>query len=185
MTGRSTWELAADRLARLLEIGEDHELPQGEREVDALTGELLRRRLAGPLPFESAAATALDVVLRSSAGPASPAGGPAPPAARSMGQVLLDPNTNLALLGRIKSWGKKLADRERASTSRRCEHAIGLTVYYAAIAAALAFHGEKVTDYSFAELDRSFRMLMDKPWLPPEMSQLLARAGRICQEGQK
>ena len=170
---RSTWELGADGLARLLSIGEDHELPDDPASVDELTGEALRKRLAGPVPFGPMSTA--DVVLCCSA--ASPT-----VSARSLGEMLLDPGVDVAVLERIKSWAKRLADRERRRRGRAPEYAVALTIYYAAAAAALAFHGQKITDYSFGELAGSLDMLIGKPWMAPAASELLTEARRICQE---
>lgn len=173
MEDDSKWQLETDRLARLLSIGEDHELPDDPASVDELTAELLRKRLASPLPLAPASATEV-VLCWSSAG--------SPATARSVGEVLLDPSTDVAVLQRIKSWGKKLADRQRDRPNRSPEYAAGLTIYYAAIASALAFHDERITDYGFGQLAEALQRLIDQPWLSPAVSDLFAKAGRICQE---
>lgn len=172
MTDRSTWQLDADQLARLLGIGEDHELPDDEAAVDELTAELLRRRFAGAIPFDPTSATTLNVVL----------GRTSTSLAETVGEALLDPQTDMAVLLQIKSWGKQLANRERGRPNRAPEYTVGLTVYYAAIAGALVFHDEKITEYSFSDLAASLEKLVGKRWLAPVLGDLFARAVRVCKE---
>jgi len=95
---------------------------------------------------------------------------------RTLGEVLLDPGVELATLGVLKDYGKALARRREEGA--RCAAATAL--YYAAIAAALVAHGERITQHSYEKLEGAFARLAAKPWMAPSVKTLFDRAGLIC-----
>jgi len=82
----------------------------------------------------------------------------------------------LAVVRAIRRYAK-----ERAA--RRCseaEHAAMTTIYFAAIANALAFHDVKVTTYSYESLRSSFAKLQAKHWMPEDLADLFDKATQRC-----
>jgi len=93
-------------------------------------------------------------------------------------ELLLSPRTNLDVIRALEDYGKELA---RRGASER-ERAAGTTIYYAAIASALAFHWNKVTQHSCGELQKASEDLEQKNWIPYELKDLLKKAKAACQE---
>ncbi|MFO7898728.1 MAG: hypothetical protein R6V58_06670 [Planctomycetota bacterium] len=155
-----------------------------------LTSDLTPRQLADLLGMarEAAApdspADALEALLGApiSADPASPAAPPAvlgracdelrPHAGRRIGDVLTGGDADLAALTTLKDYGKALVGLAELEAHR----AAATALYYAAIAAALVLHGERISRYDLGELCEGFAALEAKPWLPPELADLLAAA---------
>ena len=81
------------------------------------------------------------------------------------------------MIRKIKDHAKKVASPKGSDV----DHAVGTTIYYAAIASALAFHGQKITTHSFLKLDRSFAALAHKTWITPELAGLFSEACKRCQ----
>lgn len=173
MKKESTTGLQLEQLGRLMRIGDDREPPKDEAERDELTAELLRERLMGTLPLPSTIVDALPLVLKPVCPALAPMGG------RQLGEVLLDPQTDLAVIKEIKDYGRRLADREEYRPNRGPEYAAAVAIYYGAIAAALVFHDEKITSFSFEKLTEALAEVAGKPWMTSELKDLLKRAGNI------
>jgi hypothetical protein len=92
--------------------------------------------------------------------------------------ALMGSATPIGDLVALKDHGKRLA------AQRGCQdhYAVGVAICFTAIASAIVHRREKLSTYSPASLARSFRMLMDKDWVTPELRELLAEATRICRE---
>ena len=162
MNEDSTGESELRQLARLMRSSEDEELPRDEIDQELLTAELLGERLAGTLPLGSIAA-ALPLILQG----------------RGLGEVLLDPTTDLIVMREIKDYARRLADREVHRLNHGPEYAVAVCVHYAAVAAALAFHDKKITSFSFKKLAAALEELAGKPWMTAELRDLLRRAATI------
>ena len=167
-----TSRLKVGQLAELLKLGGDHQLPDDPAAQDQLTAELLRERLADPLPLDTTVLAGLPAM----------AGGirPAPGQGRTLGEALLDPATSLETIRRVKNYAKDLGRREQNRPGRGPEHAAALAVYYAAIAGALVFRDERITSHSREALIDSFGSLIDKPWMVPELAELFEKARGAC-----
>jgi len=159
-----------DRLADLLHIGLEADL-QGPLHPDEQKESLLRARLAGTLPLEKEALDVLPIVV----GQLLPLGG------GSLGRALLDADTPLEVLQKIKDHGKRLA----LAGKSEAEHAAATTVYFAAIASAILFHGHRITTYSYGALAEHFGRLIDKRWMDPKLARHLAKARRKCKRKAK
>lgn len=155
-------------LAGLLGIGATG---NSAAEADQAAAELLRARLDGTLPLDSAVIDALPALPERFDTQLAPLGG------RPLGQVLADRATDLKTIGVIKEYGKKLAARRDSAA----DHAAGIVIYYAAIASALLFHGKKITQHSIASLAHSFDLLVAKPWIPPDLLARFAEAKSLCE----
>ncbi|MBL7218973.1 MAG: hypothetical protein ISS69_02575 [Phycisphaerae bacterium] len=112
-------------------------------------------------------------------GPSLPgdAGAPHPDIqGRAIGDLLLHPDTDLAELTSLKQYAKDLSKQDGPELSRE----VAITVYYAAIAAALVHHDSKIANFSYGELDAAFTRLIEADWVAWDIADLLARARKIC-----
>ena len=167
----STFAPKPEQLASLLGIGIRGEAEEGEARDAPSIREWLRDGLASRWPLDTADAESLPATL----------GKPCPEltalAGRSLGEVLLDSQTDLRVLKTIKEYGKTLSARASKGPSRPG----AVAIYYAAIAGAVLFHHEKITEHSYRSLARSLQMLIEKPWMAPELVGLFVEARKACQ----
>jgi hypothetical protein len=82
------------------------------------------------------------------------------------------------MLGAIKAYGKKLS----FTVVHETESSIGVTMYHAAIAAALLGHDERISSSSFEELADAFDLLGGKSWMLAELVDLFTKACGVCRE---
>jgi hypothetical protein len=75
---------------------------------------------------------------------------------------------------------RRNAKEKAARTDDEAEHAAMTTIYFAAIANWLVFHGRRITSYSYESLEPSFGELRGKPWMPTELAGLFERAQQAC-----
>ncbi|MCK4623935.1 MAG: hypothetical protein KAV00_01395 [Phycisphaerae bacterium] len=162
----TTFGFSPKRMAKLLGIGVEDDGQSNEAVTEA-KAELLRARFAGPLPLETAVVDVLPTLMGKLCQELLPLGG------RPLGEVLLDEETGLDVLEKIKAYGKKLARQDEP------ERSVGITVYYTAIASALLFHDKKITGHSYRYLRDSFDAI-DKDWMPGNLARHITKAQRIC-----
>ena len=168
----STFGATVKGLHGLLGVGVGKDVPQDAASVDKAAGELLQARLAGTLPLDTAVVDALPAILGKLQGELLPLAG------KSLGEVLLDANTELNAIKSIKDYGKKLAARRDSEA----DHSAATAIYFAAIASALLFHGERITSYSYEHLRESFNELRESTWIPSELYRHLSKACRMCEK---
>jgi len=166
---KSTFGLRPERLATLLDAGSGDDGNSSQQPAHQAAAKLMRQRLAGPLRIEDCVDSLLNLLNR-------PCPEMLPVAGKSLGDVLLDPATPLAILETLKQYGKNLSARWDEGP----EHVVAVTVYYAAIAAALGSHGSKITTRSYRELADSLQTLMDDRWITPELAGLFDTACTLC-----
>ena len=154
-------------LAELLGMGVG-----ADENTEESVAELLRATFAAPLPFEAATEHDPPLSMGELFRDLMPMGGP------SLCEVLLDGNTELAVIEKIKKHGKKLARRAEPLKS------VGVAIYYAAIASALLFYGKRITSYSYAYLGDSFADV-DSDWMSPGLASHISRALQVCRERAK
>jgi hypothetical protein len=158
------------KMARLLAFGTATGPAEDSRHPDEVTQELLRDRLAERnrlrkavaqefLRYLVGVADSLPVIL-----------------GRPLGEVLLDPETEVGVLDKIKDYGKGLPLGRKNGP----EHAASIAIYYASIAGALVFHDRKITGHSYDSLEKSFAVLIEKQWLPPDLARLFSKARKLC-----
>lgn len=95
---------------------------------------------------------------------------------RSLGDVLLDPPSDLDLLRAIKNCSKRLSHE----LDSEVEAALATTIYFAALASALVFHNRKITQHTYGKLDESFTELVGKTWMARQLIELFSRAREVC-----
>lgn len=167
---RTSFGLSPKKVARILRIGSDCRETEPASDWERNTAELLRDNLAEsfpsarpfglPVPWLSVL-PCLPVVLLPR---------------ETIGDLLQEPKTPTSLLKRLKQHGKDLF----SNAEREPERDVGLTIYYAAIANALVFHGVLITRFDYAGLRRSFATLADKEWMFPELRVLFGKARSCC-----
>ena len=169
MAMKSTFGLCPERLATLLDAGSGDDGNCGQQPAPQAAAQLMRQRLAGPLRIDGCVDSLSSLLER-------PCPEMLPVADRPLGEVLLDPGTPLEILETLKQYGKNLSARWEEGP----EHVVAVTIYYAAIAAALGSHASKITARSYRELADSLQILMDDRWITPELAGLFDTADTLC-----
>ena len=168
----STFGSRTDRLARLLAVASQSG-GQLEQPLDVPAWRrFLQERLSSPLALKS------DVVDSVTALLGRPCRELLPLAKRPLGEIVTDAGTSPGVLEVLRDYGKALALRWEEGP----EHAVATTIYYAAIAAALIFHRQKIASRPFADLEQTMGLLANTPWMTPSMVVLFSEARRSCQE---
>jgi hypothetical protein len=132
---------------------------------------LLRQRLGNALPMDQMVVDSLLDLLHEYRRNLLPLSG------RPLGELVLSPTTDIAVIQAIKDHGKQLVSRPGCRAS---EQETALAIYFATIARALVFHSQKITSHSYESPERSFGTLMGKPWISPQLAELFAKAQRVC-----
>jgi len=154
----STFELDSRQLASLLEMAQ------------CTSGDLLNELLVRIVSLDPADADSVPAVTGSPGDALDGCTG------RTVREVLLDPATGVAALAALKDYAKCIVRRARTEAER----AAGTALYYAAIAAALVSHNERVTEYSPQKLADGLAGMSGRDWLPPEIKALLDAAREKC-----
>jgi len=97
--------------------------------------------------------------------------------ARLVSELLICSDADLAALTALKNHMKRRSEGEPAGPGR----AAATAIYYAAIAAALVAHGEKITKHGYQDLARYFDVLVTEPWMTADLKTLLEKARDTCQ----
>jgi len=172
MKEETTYGMSPERIARLLAIG----LEKTDREDDLLaTGtpaEALEDMMVGALPLDPAMPDSLPGVLK------QPCEEMLASAGQTMSDFLLSPKTDLAVIKTLKDYGKELV----RFGNREAWRAAATVIYYAAIASALAFHHQKITQRSYGKLQEAYADLEQKPWIPSELKDLFRKARKVCRQ---
>jgi len=164
----STFDLNSVQLARLLTIA----ARPGRSAADRPAGELLREWLARPVSLDAAEPDSLPAVL------GRPCDELAGHAGRPVGALLLGPETGAPARGALKDYAKCLVRRAWSESER----AAATALYYGAIAGALVFDDQKMTQHSYPKLDEGLAKLVGRHWIPPDLNDLLQKARAACHE---
>jgi hypothetical protein len=165
----STFGLSPDKIGELLGIGSDSD-SNGKPGADESKAELLLDRLAQPLLPDTALSRFVPDVPEFLVSVISSCEG------IRVGDLLLNKEVDVALLGRIKNDNGKLSQQ----ADNRVRKDVAVALYYAAIASALVFHHRKISDFSFADLDKAFQKLQQKEWISMDLRDLYDKASVIC-----
>ncbi len=93
-------------------------------------------------------------------------------------ELVLDKRSNRTVLEKVKQYGARLS---RAAQSE-VEEQTANVIYYAAIAGSVVFLGEKITELSYTDLEKSFRTLSKVSWITQELNRHFSKAASVCQE---
>jgi hypothetical protein len=160
----SMFGLGPDQVASLLKLGMGYDPPGPDREQEK--ADLLRDQLAGRLSdADMADRDPTQNAMRAVTG-------------SSLQDLILGEKTHPAVLRVIKSQGARLSRSAQSEARRQAANVI----YYAAIASALVWHEQKISEFSVGDLTASFMTLESLPWLPPRIAQLFHRAVQVCQD---
>lgn len=171
MEKKTTYGLRLDQMAGLFAIGAGEADPAATRGDEETLRDLLAEQLSCAEPKGSLLRDTLAMMIDRTGGPTGALAG------KSLGEVLLNPPSDLGLLGTIKDCSKTLS----CTLDSKTETALAKTVYFAATAAALVHHDRKITQSPYQTLAESLTMLIEKRWMAPELVELFSRARQICQ----
>jgi hypothetical protein len=161
-----------EQLQRLFNIGRDTKTPDKKMGGKQKKAEMLRRWLSQTLPLDKSQTNMLPAVLGQLCHTMGVLAG------ETIVSLLHSPSTDISLIERIKQYGKELSSRAES----KAEHEAATALYYAAIAHALVFHGERITRFSYKKLENSFSRLVKEKWISKELSVLFKIAGKYCKE---
>lgn len=134
----TTFSLSSKKLVHLMKIAEETEPIQEKVDQQCVKAELLHDYLAQTLEVYRYAGEELPAKqsqLRNTINVLS---------SEPIGKLLQDPETEIDLIRMIKDYSSSFSKRAK---SKR-EHQVANTIYYAAIAHALLFHGRRITWYT-------------------------------------
>ena len=162
----STFGLVPDKLAKLWTIGGDQEGDGIERTDDQIRSELLHDLLADKMPVDQALSQILPDVLAQMCEEIKPFTG------NSFSQLILNPDSDLLVLRRIKDFAKEW----RKEAASDLERDVIAAIYYAAIASAFVYHGQRISSFSRDALIKTFSSLIAKKWLTGDLRTLFKKA---------
>jgi len=166
---REKIELSAEQKTELLNVG--LEAAAEDQEASEHKGDLLYDILNHPLPLDGPAVNILPAPLRGlSRRVRSIAGAP-------LIERLTCSDTSISTIEAVKEHAKRSG--KSVESEDRAE--VLLSVYYAAIASGLVFHGRKITDHSYEHLAEAFTALTEKDWMADDLTELLTKAQKHCQ----
>ena len=164
----TTFDLDKSKLSALLKIGLKGRATGPGKGVDK--SDLWSEHLAKPLPLESSELQMLPGILTDYCqrlGLLSQ---------ETIGVLLKNPDTDLAIIQVIKKYAKQLARKSQVKDARM----IASTLYYAAIAHALVHHHKRITSLSYQSLSRTFLRVSKFDWLARPYAQLFTKAQKQC-----
>lgn len=166
------FDLTQAQKSRLLSLGlesKPHELSTDKEEQKA---DMLYDVLTCTLPIDPSVVNSLPAVVKGlSSRLHSLAGQP-------IGNLLQDLTTDLTTIRKIKQYAK---DSGTAADSE-AKGDVFLAVYHVAIASALVYHNEKVTQHSYQDLEQFFLSFRKKDWVLEEIKDLFKKAQEYCQK---
>ena len=174
----TTFGSSHDRLAKLWKVGEDAHSDQNGPSKEHERLEFLCDRLAEPIPLDPNAARMLSAALSHVLEKFAPFVG------FSIRAMLNEPNTDPSVIRLIKDKYREKAESSPSDLERQ----VATVIYYAAITSALLFHEkalfreDKITTFSYKELETHFSQLLENRWLTPELVNLFKKAHTICSE---
>ena len=162
--------LNARQKRQLLKLGLIKQTERTDRRPRQDSVNVLLDLLGTKLPLDAALTEALPVLLQALAEELAVLSGP------TLGDYLTNPKTNPIVLRQIKDYAKARGIR----TSNPSEGQAVNAIYHAAIAAALAFHGIKISGHSYQTLGGTFAVLGRKNWVPFSLRRLFRKARQRC-----
>jgi len=166
----TTFGLNNEKLKKLLDLGQGIPDAWASLDENQKKTELFCDQLAESLPLDANVSRILPKVLSIVCEKLKPFTG------CSIKDLLLDTETDLAIIETIKDIHKEQAD----AAAGKLEREIATAIYYAAIASALVFHNILITKFSYEDLQPLFIKLNKSPWLPPDFRNLFDKAHDLC-----
>ena len=170
----TAFRLDPERMAELIAIGSN--INNSNRPADAEQEQekasLLYKRLEEKLPPDSSDLKVLSECLgqmRNTIGIL---------ASETIGELLESPNTGQDVMRKIKDHFKSLSKTAKSEA----DYEKANIVYYAAIAHALVYHEEKITQFSCEELTQYLDFLTRQEWIPRYLIDLFRKARKKCRD---
>lgn len=163
-------DLNTEQSTNLLRLCLESNREKKQQAAEKNRADLLLDTLASKLPVDPALLESLPAILRSLSEKLQSVSG------LPLGDLLQNPQTKTTLIRRIKDFAKESG----VSANDEIERDVALAIYFAAIACALLFHNAKISEYSYKELEQSFKTLSKHDWLPPNLSRHFKKARRYC-----
>ncbi len=160
-----------EKLAHLISSCAGIHLSEGKNK-EQQKADLLRDMLEDVLPLDPEVVESLPIILKRMYKELRPLAGD------SLAQLLLNPKTDINAIEKIKEYSKNTSNFAESEV----EHQTAITVYYTAIASALVFHNQKISQNTYTQLEESFSTLIDQKWITSEITQLFVRARAICKQ---
>jgi len=170
MTRDTTSGLGSDKLAQLLRLGADEQNVGDPEDSERQKARQLAALLNRSVPAKAVVIQTLPAIMQQVCQALESL------STSHMDEVLLDPNSDVAVIEPIKSYAKQLTK----SASTDVEREVALVLYYAAIASALVFHNKHITKNSTAKLGKSFKRLSALAWVDKKIVGLLKDATTLC-----
>lgn len=155
-------ELNDEQKTRLLSLALEPGPSSTPPDEDEEKGDLLCDILRCPLPVAEHphdTAKSVPIGFRSGSGP-------------SLGELLRDAKTDTSVLTRIKEYAKALGRDARSDMDKD----VFLAVYFAAIAGALVFHNEHITEHPRHDLTQFFKHFAQASWMRTDLRDLFVKA---------
>ena len=165
------FNLNKDQKSSLFELGKTAQHGPEYMDNQDRKADLLYDILVSPLPADAPAADSLPPLLkRMYQGLHSLAGD-------SLEDLLQKSDTEPAVINKIKDYAKQVGKSETGD-----DHDIAVAVYYAAIAHALVYHNQLLTQFSYGQLADAFHSLIKKDWICDILLPLFEKAEAICKD---
>ncbi|MFC1633571.1 hypothetical protein ACFL5Z_01905 [Planctomycetota bacterium] len=170
--GTDDFDLTQEQKSRLLKLGRRSKSHEWIADGKQRKTDVLYDVLNCPLPLEPSVVNSLPSVVRGLSSRLYSLAG------RPIGNLLQDSATDITTIVRIKEYAKEAG----TSADSEEESEVFLAVYYAAIASALLFHNQKITQHSYSDLERFFYSFTKEKWVLNELRELFQKAQEYCQK---
>jgi len=162
----STFGMSIQQIRELFHVGRE---PPGHAQGcdDEAKRKLLDRRLAQSLPRDKTS---------NPPSPEGPSPATAQPGGEAIGEILRNPSSEVETVRRIKRHAKRWATRAASGD----EHDTAAAIYYAAIAHALVFQDQRITQFPLPTLAETYARLSEEHWVPKELVALFQQAQACC-----
>lgn len=175
MTKKSnSYNLDSEKMVALLRIGKLDEQINNRETPQVNLEEAIMFHLSHPMPLKGIVrkcATAIPELVTNALYVCN---------SKCVGRLLQDHDTSIGQLEELKSVYRRSSMKAMPSENKTA----AVAIYYAAIAKALVSHGQKISTFSYKQLNRAFTALIKKQWIPDYIKQLYRQAAKICQEKQ-
>ena len=172
MKKETTYGLTPRRLARLLSLGLRKSRGRKGARADQTPAVALQEMLSSKLVLDPTVSDSLPAVLNRLCHELFPA------ADRTVSDLLTDTGTDPAVIQAIKDYAGELA----RGSGPEAKQAAAIVIYYTAIASALVFHNQTITDHPYGKLHQAYTQLGEKAWIPSEVQQLFHKASAVCKQ---
>jgi len=167
----NNFDLTESQKSRLFGLGLESSPCDGSTDTNDQKRDLLYDILSSRLPVEPSVVDSLPRVVKDLCPSLNSVAGD------TIGDLLGNPQTEISTIKRIKWYAKESG----TSTESETQTDVYLVVYYAAIASALLFHGKKITQHPYEDLQEFFLSFSQEAWVLEEIKDLFRKAQMHCE----